>query len=97
MKLFLKFNFYILVAFMIIGCDPIKETYNLAFKTSFRMSFIQSCVDSSGKSELEPWCTCTADDLLTTYSTEELQNEVVIENYMENISTKECRALLNVE
>lgn len=80
-----------------MGCDPIKEIYDFSFKKSFRHSFINSCVDSSGRPELEPWCTCTADDLLMTFSTEELQNEAVIVKYMENLSSKECSVLLNAE
>lgn len=73
---------------LLSSCSEYQEAYDNSFRFSFKKSFIASCAKSGGTKDI---CACIADDLLETYTPEELNDEEKMKQHVSDVSIKKCR------
>lgn len=60
------------------------------FLKSYKTSFINSCVESSGGPQFQATCECVLSELVKKFSVKELQDSKLTTDYIENVAMKKC-------
>ncbi len=61
------------------------------FLKSYKQSFLESCIESSGGKENEATCRCVLDDLVSKFSVAELKDSKKVNDYVENVAVPKCQ------
>lgn len=61
-----------------------------AFLDSYKKSFMESCVESSGGEQFAATCKCVLDDLLKNFSVAELKDKDKVSDYINKVAMGKC-------
>ena len=77
------------------GCEKVKNSveasFDEGFRKAFRASFMKHCVGNDSSEAHFQVCTCVVQDLLTTYTTEQLKDTDAIQTYIDEEALPACR------
>ncbi|RLT93485.1 hypothetical protein [Ketobacter sp.] len=60
------------------------------FLKSYKKSFLDSCVESSGGDQYKSLCACVLSDVVGHFSVADLKSDKGVSEYIENVAMKKC-------
>ncbi len=69
-----------------------KDSYDASFRQSFRDSFVATCSERDASASHVALCNCMADDLLETFTPDELQDIDTMRSHVQSQGLPKCRA-----
>ena len=61
------------------------------FLDSFKSSFMDSCIESSGGEQFKSTCSCVLDDVIKNFSVADLKEGSKVSKYIENVAMDKCQ------
>lgn len=60
------------------------------FLKSYKASFLDSCIESSGGAQYKATCECVLNELLNNFSVDQLKDNKLTSDFIENVAMKKC-------
>ena len=80
----------ILGGFSVSSALAAEKKSDADFLKSYKASFLESCVESSGGAQFKATCECVLGELVKNFSVEQLKDNKLTTDYIENVAMKKC-------
>lgn len=80
----------VLSGFSVASAMAAEKPSDAELLKSYKSSFINSCVESSGGDQFKTTCECVLNELVKKFSVRELQDSKLTADYIENVAMKKC-------
>jgi len=90
----MKTNWLLVSVLFLSGCDgyfdKILDENPEAFNATFKLSFVESCIEPEKNDEKRAFCTCVAEDLVANHTPSQLMDEQRLVSYLEEVGFPVC-------
>ncbi|MEE2731602.1 MAG: hypothetical protein VYA55_12350 [Pseudomonadota bacterium] len=80
---------------VLLGCGiapamAAEKSSDADFLKSYKASFLESCIESSGGPQFKPVCECVLNDVVGRFPVPELKDDKAVSEYIEHVAMQKC-------